>query len=92
MYKLCLACLLNFAEQASWTELVRQGGLSDQNINKDGLVRVEKRSFWEPPVKILDAVGTPTLLKYLPFLLIIMYKACVATTLKLVVCYTLLWQ
>ena len=57
-HKFCLACLLNFAEQASWAELVRWGGLSDQKIKKGIFVRVEKLSFWESPVKIRDVVGT----------------------------------
>ena len=42
MCKLCQACLLNFAEQASWAELARRGGLSDQKFKKDTILRVEK--------------------------------------------------
>ena len=38
MWKLCL---LNFAEQTSWEELMRQGGLFDQKIKKGTFVRVE---------------------------------------------------
>ena len=55
MHKLCLAYLLNFAEQASWAELACQGGLSDQKVKKGTYyVRVEKLSFSESPVKIRD--------------------------------------
>ena len=42
--KLCLAYLLSFVEQASWTELARRGGLSDKKL-KGAFVRVEKLSF-----------------------------------------------
>ena len=59
--KLCLACLLSFVEQASWAELVRQGGLSDQKIKKGTFAWVEKLSFWQSSVKIRDVAGTPTL-------------------------------
>ena len=58
-HELCLACLLSFVEQASWSELVGQGGLNDQKINKDTFVRVENLSFWQSPIKIRDVVGTP---------------------------------
>ena len=51
--------------QAEWAELVRQGGLSDQKINKGTFLRIEKLSFWESPVKIRDVAGTPTLHKYI---------------------------
>ena len=37
MRKLCLAFLLNFAEEASWAELAFRGGLYDQK-NKKGRV------------------------------------------------------
>ena len=53
MHKLCLAYLLNFAEQASGGELACQGGLSDQKVKKGTstyYVRVEKLSFSESPV------------------------------------------
>ena len=33
MHKSCLACLLNFAEQAGWAELVRWEGLSEKIFN-----------------------------------------------------------
>ena len=45
--------------QAAWAELVRRGGLSDQNIKKGTFLRIEKLSFWESPVKIRDVAGTP---------------------------------
>ena len=47
--------------QATWAELVRRGGLSDQKIKKGTFVRIEKLSFWESLVKIRDIVGTPNL-------------------------------
>ena len=56
--KLCFACLLNFAEQASWTELARHGGLSDQKLRRVLMLRIEKLRFWESPIKICDWVGT----------------------------------
>ena len=37
---------------------MRRGGLSDQKIKKGTLVRVEKLSFSESPVKIHDVMGT----------------------------------
>ena len=43
--KLCLSCLLSFVEQASWEELERPVGLSDQKIKKGTFIRVEKLSF-----------------------------------------------
>ena len=58
--KLCLACLLNFADQASWAEFARRGDLSDQKTKKGTFIRVEKLSFWESAVKIRDVVGTPS--------------------------------
>ena len=42
MCKLCLACLINFAKQASWAELARRGDLSYQKIKKVTFLRVEK--------------------------------------------------
>ena len=36
---------LNFAEQASWAELVLPSGLSDQKINLGFIIRVENLSF-----------------------------------------------
>ena len=45
MRKLCLVCLLSFVEQASWAELARQGGLSDQKIKKGTFVRSGKLNF-----------------------------------------------
>ena len=59
MCKLCLACLLNFTEQASWAELTRRGDLSDQKTKEGAFIRVEKLSLWESAVKIRDVVGTP---------------------------------
>ena len=44
-HKLCLACLLSFAEQASWAEHVCRGGLSDLKIMQGIFFRVEKISF-----------------------------------------------
>ena len=41
MLNFCLACLLSFIEQASWAELERQRGLSDQKIKKGTFVRVK---------------------------------------------------
>ena len=58
----CLACLLNFAEQASWAEPVRRGNLSDQKIEKGTFIRVEKLSFYESAVKIHDIVGISNVL------------------------------
>ena len=60
MHKLCWACLLSLFEQASWAELLRQGGWSDQKIKKGTFDKLEKLSFWQSPVKICDVVGTPT--------------------------------
>ena len=57
-----MACLLSFAEQASWEELVRQGGLSNQKIKKGTFIRDEKVSFWQSPVKIRDIAGTARLM------------------------------
>ena len=56
VHQLCLACLLNFAEQV---ELACRRGLSDQKIWKGTFVKVVKLSFWESPVKIHDVAGTP---------------------------------
>ena len=55
-----LACLLNFAEQAGWAKLGRQGGLSDQKTEMGFIIRVEKLSFRESASKIHDVVGTPS--------------------------------
>ena len=55
--KLCLACLLNFAEQSSWAELVCQGGLSDKRIMRGTFRIIEKLSYLESSVKIWDVVG-----------------------------------
>ena len=44
MCKLCLACLLKFAEQASWAEFARRGDMSVQKAKKDTFIRVEKIS------------------------------------------------
>ena len=60
MPMLCLACLFNFAEQASSAEPTRRGDLSDQKITKGTFIKVEKLSFWESAVKIRDIVGTPS--------------------------------
>ena len=46
--------------QATWAELVRRGGLSDQKIKKGTFLRIEKLSFWESALKICDVAGTPT--------------------------------
>ena len=43
--KLCLACLLNFAEQASWAELIVEGICLTQKTKKGTFIRVEKLSF-----------------------------------------------
>ena len=43
--KLCLAYLLNFAEQDSLAELAHRGGLSDQKIKKGTFLTVEKISY-----------------------------------------------
>ena len=56
--KLCLACMLNFAELASWVKLVRQVGSFDQKFKKGNFVMVEKRSFWESPVKTSNVLST----------------------------------
>ena len=45
--------------QATWAEVQRPQGLSDQKIKKGTLVRVEKLSFLESPFKIRDVAGTP---------------------------------
>ena len=55
-----LPCLLNFADQAGWSKLGRQGGLSDQKTEMGFIIRVEKLSFWESASKIHDVAGTPT--------------------------------
>ena len=54
-----MACLHNFAEQASWAELELREDLSDKKITKDTFVRIEKPSFWESLVKVRDVVATP---------------------------------
>ena len=41
--------------------LCAKGGLFDQKIKKGTFLRVEKLSFWESPVRILDVVGTPSI-------------------------------
>ena len=61
MRKLCLAFLLNFAEQVSCAEFVRRGDLFDKKTKKGAFIRVEKLSFWESAIKIRDIVGTPNL-------------------------------
>ena len=45
MRKLSLACLLNFAEQASQAKIRRRAGLFDKKIKKRTFVRVEKLFF-----------------------------------------------
>ena len=45
--------------QATWVELARWGGLSDQKIKKVLLLELKKLSFWESPVKICYVAGTP---------------------------------
>ena len=57
MCKLCLACLLNFAEQASWVKLVQKGGLSYQKIKKGYFSYDWTIKFWESAVKIRNLVG-----------------------------------
>ena len=52
--------MLNFVEQASWAEVVRRQGLSDQKIKIGFIIRVEKLSCCESAIKIRDVVGTPT--------------------------------
>ena len=67
MHKLCLACLLNFAKQAScWAELERGEDLSDQNVKKGSFLKVEELSFRESAVKIRELVGTPNLVYLFP--------------------------
>ena len=58
-HKLCVACLLNFVEQASWAELVHRQGLTDQKIEIGFIIRVGKLSFCELAIKIHDVAGTP---------------------------------
>ena len=60
MRKLCLACLLNFAEQFSLAEFERRWDLSDQKTKKGTSIKVEKLSFCESVVKIRNVVDTPT--------------------------------
>ena len=51
--------------QATWAELVRRQGLSDQKIKKGTFLRIDKLSFWESAVKICDIAGTPNLDRFI---------------------------
>ena len=48
-----------YTNSSHCAELACRGGSSDQKIKKGTLVRIEKLSFWESPVKIRDVAGIP---------------------------------
>ena len=51
---------LGYGLRATWAELARRWGLSDQKIKNGTFVRIEKLSFWESSFKFRDIAGTPT--------------------------------